>query len=339
MRYIIIGAGAIGGTIGGRLYEHGFEVVLVARGAHGAALRTGGLRLSTPEGVRALPIPTVTGPGEIDLRPDDVLILAVKTQHSQAALTEWASRPVSVTDTGIGGGTAGQLLPVVCAQNGVENERLALRHFRRVYGMCVWLPSTHLEPGRVSASGAPLSGILHLGRYPSGSDDTARQISADLEKSLFGAPVREDVMRWKYGKLLGNVGNALEAVAGPVTDGLRLAVYHRARAEYEAVLRAAGIPYATVEEQDAERRDRIELRPLEGEERVGGSSTQSLVRGTGSIETDYLNGEVVLLGRLHGVPTPANEALQLLAEEFARTGRPPGSLPEEELAALAGPGS
>ncbi|GAA2235197.1 MULTISPECIES: ketopantoate reductase family protein [Kitasatospora] len=332
MRYIIIGAGAIGGTIGGRLYEGGFEVVLVARGAHGAALRTGGLRFSTPEGVRALPIPTVPGPAEIELRSGDVLVLAVKSQHTEGVLAEWAPRPV----TGTAGGprTAGEVLPIVCAQNGVENERLALRHFRRVYGMCLWMPTSHLEPGRVSASGAPLSGILRLGRYPSGSDDTARQVSADLEKSLFAAPVSDEVMRWKYGKLLGNVANALEAVAGPIRQEPLLAVLRRAQQEYEAVLHAAGIPYATAEEQAADRGDRVELQPLEGEERIGGSSAQSLVRGTGSIETDYLNGEVVLLGRLHGVPTPVNEALQRLAGEFARTGRPAGSLTPEEFAAL-----
>ncbi|KJK58238.1 ketopantoate reductase family protein [Saccharothrix sp. ST-888] len=335
MRYIIIGAGAIGGTIGGRLYENGFEVVLVARGAHAAALRTGGLRFATPEGVRALPIPTVTSPGEIGLRPDDVLVLAVKTQHTEGVLAEWAPRPVA-TDEGdpAGGRTAAELLPVVCAQNGVENERIALRRFRHVYGMYVWMPTSHLEPGRVSASGAPLSGVLRLGRYPCGSDDNARRIAADLEKSVFAAPVSEDVMRWKYGKLLGNVGNALEAVAGPVTGEERTALYRRARQEYEAVLEAAGIPYATVEEQTADRGDRVELQPVAGEGRVGGSSAQSLIRGSGSIETDYLNGEVVLLGRLHGVPTPVNEALQRLADEFARTGRPPGSLSAEELAAL-----
>ena len=48
MRYIIIGAGAVGGTIGGRLFASGHEVVLVARGRHLDALRAHGLRLETP---------------------------------------------------------------------------------------------------------------------------------------------------------------------------------------------------------------------------------------------------------------------------------------------------
>ncbi|WP_354643467.1 ketopantoate reductase family protein [Kitasatospora camelliae] len=328
MRYIIIGAGAVGGTIGGRLFESGREVVLVARGAHLAALRADGLRLSTPEGARRLAVPAVAGPEELELTAEDVLVLAVKTQHSQDLLRIWAARPVA------GGGTAGERLPLVCAQNGVENERLALRAFRTVYGMCVWLPSSHLEPGRVSAAGSPNSGVLHLGRYPSGADGLATRIAADLADSHFAAPVRPDVMAWKYAKLLSNLGNALEAVAGPVTGEPRSAVWKRVQEEGRAVLAAAGIPYPDAEEQRAARAGLVEPVALEGEERGGGSSWQSLARGTGDIEADHLNGEVVLLGRLHGVPTPVNEALQRLANAFARTGRPAGSLPDAELAAL-----
>ena len=47
-------------------------------------------------------------------------------------------------------------------------------------------------------------------------------------------------------------------------------------------------------------------RPVHGAEHRFSSTWQSLQRGTGRIEVDYLNGEVVLLGRLHGVPTPVN---------------------------------
>ncbi|MFD8599042.1 ketopantoate reductase family protein [Kitasatospora sp. NPDC059646] len=328
MRYLFLGAGAVGGTIGGRLHRSGHDVVLVARGPHLAALRKDGLHLTTPDGSHLLPVPTVGGPDEIDLMPDDVLVLAVKTQHSAELLDQWAPRPVA------GGGTAGERLPLVCAQNGVENERLALRRFARVYGMCVWLPSTHLEPGRVSAAGSPRSGMLHLGRYPHGADDLAERISADLTASYFDAPVTDRVMAWKYAKLLSNLGNALEAVAGPIDGELRMQLWQRVQAEGRAVLAAAGIEHPSEEEQRARRGDRVTLVPLDGEERGGGSSWQSLARGTGDIEADFLNGEVVLLGRLHGVPTPVNAALQRLAGVFAREGRPAGSLPAADLAAL-----
>ncbi|MFG2129958.1 ketopantoate reductase family protein [Streptomyces sp. NPDC048751] len=330
MRYIIIGAGAVGGTIGGRLAGAGHEVVLVARGAHHTALRAGGLRLTVPEGELTYRLPTVDGPGALgELRADDVLVLAVKTQDSEAALQAWAPVPVE------GGGTAAERLPLVCAQNGVESQRLALRRFRHVYGVCVWLPSTYVEPGVVSAAGTPLTGVLHLGRYPHGTDETARLIAADLEKSKFEAPVVPDVTRWQYAKLLGNLGNALEAVAGPIDSDEARALYARVRAEGEAVLDAAGIPYTSVEEQQRVRGDKITLVPLPGTTRGGGSSWQSLTRGTGTIEADYLNGEIVLLGRTHGVPTPLNELLQHLANTFARERRAAGSMPLPELVSLA----
>ncbi|MFD8085893.1 ketopantoate reductase family protein [Kitasatospora sp. NPDC059722] len=328
MRYIIIGAGAVGGTIGARLHESGRDVVLVARGAHFAALREHGLTFGAPDGTRTLPVPAVSGPEELELRPDDVLVLAVKTQDTAGALAAWAPRPVA------GGGTAGERLPVVCAQNGVENERLALRRFREVLAVCVWMPSTHLEPGRVSAGGTPVSGVLRIGAYPAGAGGRAARIAADLERAGFSAPVEADVMGWKYTKLLGNLGNALNAVAGPYEGELRRGLYRRLTAEGAAVLAAAGIAHHDPEEMVRLVDATLRIEPVEGAPRGGSSTWQSLARGAGSIETDYLNGEIVLLGRLHGVPTPANEAFQRLAEEFARTGRAPGSLTDEELAAV-----
>jgi 2-dehydropantoate 2-reductase len=330
MRYIIIGAGAVGGAIGGRLAEAGHEVALVARGAHYEALRTHGLRLMTSEGTRTHRLPTVDGPAALgELCADDVLVLAVKTQDSEAALQAWGPAPVA------GGGTAAERLPLVCAQNGVESPRIALRRFRRVYGVCVWLPATLVEPGAVSAAGAPLTGFLHLGRHPHGTDETARRIAADLGKAHFEAPVVPDVARWQYAKLLGNLANAIEAVSGVLTSEEGLALYARVRAEGEAVLTAADIPYTGEEEQKRVRDDKIRFEPFDGSERGGGSSWQSLDRGTGTIEADYLNGEIVLLGRLHGVPTPLNELLQRLANTFARERRAAGSLPVAELVRLA----
>ena len=72
---------------------------------------------------------------------------------------------------------------------------------------------------------------------------------------------------------------------------------------------------------------------MAGIERTGGSSTQSLARGTGSIETDWLNGEIVLLGRLHGVPVPANAWFVDLSVRLVREGRQPGAISAAEVVA------
>jgi 2-dehydropantoate 2-reductase len=336
MRYVIVGAGAIGGSIGARLFQGGHEVVLVARGAHLDVVRDRGLRLLTPEADITLAVPAVAGPRELTLRADDVLIISTKLQDAAAALDDWAWQPVA------GGGVAAHDLPVLCAQNGVAGERLALRRFRHVYGVYVWLPATHLEPGVVEAQGTPLTGVLQLGRYPvhTGDDDAGQRIAAGLAASTFLAPVSAEVMRFKYGKLLGNLANAIDAVLdsgardGALTaaaDGLR----DRARAEGAAVLKAAGIGFADEAEQAALRGDGIQVEPVVGRtSRAGSSSWQSLTRGTGSIEAGYLNGEITLLAREHGLTAPVNERLQRLASQFAAARRAPGSITAAELADL-----
>lgn len=129
-----------------------------------------------------------------------------------------------------------------------------------------------------------------------------------------------------------NLGNALEAACGSI--GRVSDIYLAARAEGVRVLDAAGIDVAPDEEDAARRGDLISMRRIAGERRGGGSSWQSLARGAGSIEADMLNGEIVLLGRLHGVPTPVNELLQHTANRLAREGAAPGSMTPEELAAL-----
>jgi 2-dehydropantoate 2-reductase len=319
MRFIVYGAGAIGGAIGGRLAQHGHDVVLVARGAHFEALRDRGLRLVDPDADVTVAVPAVDHPSAIDWKPDDVVVLAMKTQDTEAAL---AALPQE------------RDLAIVCAQNGVENERLALRRFARVYAMCVMLPSTHLEPGVVAVSSAPITGLLDLGCYPHGLDDTATEVAAALHDSTFESVPRADIMRWKYTKLLMNLGNSVEALCRRDDDAIELS--RRARREGASVLRAAGIELAS-QNEDAERRgDRLQQRPINGAQRGGGSSWQSLRRGTGSIETDYLNGEIVLLGRLHGVPTPVNALLQREANAAARSGAEPQSRRAADL--LAGLG-
>lgn len=133
MRYIIYGAGGIGCAIGGRLFQTGHEVVLIARGEHLDRMRADGLRLITPSGSNTLSVPVARHPSEIDFTDDDVVLLTMKSQHTASALEDLRGAAPDV--------------PVVCAQNGVANERMAQRMFRRVYGMVVVLPATFLEPG------------------------------------------------------------------------------------------------------------------------------------------------------------------------------------------------
>lgn len=318
-RFVVYGAGAIGGVIGARLFQAGHDVALVARGAHHDLVRERGLRIQCGDEEETLPIPVAESPTALDVGADDVVILAMKTQDTDDALRTLATSAPAET-------------PVVCAQNGVENERLALRRFARVYGVCVMCPTGFHEPGVVLAFSTPVTGILDVGRFPSGVDDTARSVAEAFEASTFVSQPRDDIMRWKYRKLIMNLGNAAEAVAGP--DARVGELGERARVEGEKVLEKAGIDVTSAQEDAQRRGDLLTIRPAGGERWQGGSSWQSLARETGTIEADYLNGEIVLLGREHGVPTPVNETLQRIANEMARTGAPAGARTESEILAL-----
>jgi 2-dehydropantoate 2-reductase len=317
MRIIVVGAGAVGGVVAANLALAGTPVVAVARGEHARVMRESGLRYESPSGTRIVELEVATSVAEIEFTDDDVVVLGVKGHDTAGVLDHL--RAAGVTDQ-----------PIVCMQNGVDNERQALRLFPNVYGMCVMLPADHLSPGVVRVWTAPSSGLLDVGRYPHGVDDLSVQLAATLEAATFGSIPRDDIMSWKYRKLLMNLNNAIEAVCGRKATRGRLA--EMVHAEGEEVLAAAGIAVVSTEEDLARRGDALKIQPVGGEQhRAGGSSWQSLQRGTGTIETDYLTGEIVLLGRLHGVATPANRALQEIASHMALTGEPPASRTEDDV--------
>jgi 2-dehydropantoate 2-reductase len=318
MRYVVVGVGAIGGVIAGRLHQSGREVLGVARGEHYAAIAKAGLSLTSPTGTAVLDLPVANGVGDVTFRADDAVIVAVKGQDTQAVIRQM-------------GAVAPPTVRIVSAQNGVDNERTSLRVFAHVYGMCVMCPATYLTAGSVEVFCAPTSGVLDVGGYPTGADEFAAALSADLVAATFHSVVSEDVMTLKWGKLMSNINNAIEALCGPGTRGSQLS--ERVSAEAVAVLAAHGVDADAAQAALRERMANVEYRPVGGAGRGGGSSWQSLERGVGEIESDYLNGEIVLLGRLVGVPAPANELLQRRANQAAHARLRPGSVSEATLLA------
>ena len=324
MRYIIYGAGGIGGGIGALLTRAGREAILIARGEHLIAMREQGLLIRRASGVERIAVQTAAHPAEIAFRDDDIVLLTMKGQDTQAALDDLEA-------------AAGAQIPVVCAQNGVANERAAARRFGEVYAMLIVMPATFLVPGEIALHAEPLAGLLDCGRFPRGADERIAAVCADLEAAGFSATPDDHAMRLKYGKLLTNLRNALQALcgvreeqAGPDLQGF----VGRLRDEALACYDAAGIAYAPLDEINRRRAAVFSSEQVEGVERGGGSTWQSFRRGLPGIETDYLNGEIVLLGVEHGIPTPANRALQLLAKTALSEGRDVGDTSLDEILAL-----
>jgi 2-dehydropantoate 2-reductase len=317
MRYVVYGAGAVGGVVGGRLHLAGTPTTLVARGEHLRRVQQDGLQLDTADGVLTVDTPATHGADAVAWTDDTVVLLAVKSHQTQTALDDLAAHAPPDTR-------------VVSLQNGVSNEREVLRRFPHVYGVCVMLPSTHLEPGIVVQKCHPTPGILDLGRIPGGTDEITDAVAADLRSAGFESVPRPDIMAWKYRKLVLNLGNGVDATCAPGDAADELV--RRAREEAEQVLAAAGIPVVSAE-QDADRRGDI-LRPRQDDGiRRGGSTWQSVSRGTGGVEIDHLSGEIVLLGRWHGVPTPVNALVQQATHDLVRNGGRARSLDAADLLA------
>ena len=325
MRYIIYGAGGIGGGIGALLQLTGCDIVLIARGAHLEAMQEHGLLVRRPGSEQRVPVQAVGHPSELSLGDGDVVILTMKGQDTAGALDDLER-------------CAGPEIPIVCGQNGVANERTVARRFVNVYGMLVVMPATFLVPGEIALFGDPKPGLLDSGRYPRGVDETITQLCADLSTAGFNAEPDPHVMRLKYGKLLDNLGNAIGALCG--VDALRTsgddvrAFTRRMRDEATTCYQAAGIEYASRSEVGERRAATFSSGDIPGVERGGSSTWQSFRRGRPAIETDWLNGEIVLLGLEHDVPTPANRALQLMAKRALRAGLREGAVPLEQIVAL-----
>jgi 2-dehydropantoate 2-reductase len=322
MRFIIYGAGGIGSGIGGHLWRTGHEAILIGRSGHAGKIQADGLRLITGTQEYRLDVQAVTHTREIRFRADDVVLLTMKSQDTEAALRELRAA----------GGDPWEL-PIFCVQNGIANEPIAVRYFRRVYGVLIVIPGLFLEDGVVYNPIRGNAGMTDIGLYPRGMDATAEQVAAALREASYEARAHSNVMAPKARKLLGNLGNALGAITDGRGDGGPYMA--EARREGERCLEAEGHPV----ESEASFRERCHARRGETTLPEGvrnlGSSWQSLMRRQGSIEADFLNGEIVLLGRKHGIPTPFNAVLQLIANEMAAAREPPGKYTAEELFAMA----
>ena len=319
VRVIIYGAGAVGSVIGGRLRQGGADVVLVSRAAHVAAVRERGLSLRTAKGTDVVDVDAVSSIDELTPTRDDVVLITAKTQDTpaiHASLFDWSPD-----------------VAVVCGTNGVEHERMALRRFARVYAMVIQLPAEFEKPGEVTILCAPTNAILDVGCYPTGVDGTAQELAALIDGSpRLLSEADDDVMTKKYGKLLVNLGNIADAAGGIAGRGAR--VVQAAIDEGKRVFQAAGIRWEQPPDRIESYKKRAETMRFdfpEGDTFLGGSTWQSLVKGASTLETDFFNGEVLMLGRLHGVETPANEFLQHYASRLLRGEMRPGSVTPEQL--------
>src|SRR5436309_14061345 len=157
MRVWCVGAGAIGGTVAARLARAGVALrVIDATPEHVRRLREPGLRLRSVDGDDVIPLRADSLEAAADLPPScDVLLLAVRSQATEAALAPLASRLGPASD-------------VVSLQNGLNEERIAaVVGAERTIGCVVGFAATWLAPGQVELTSP---GELVIGRLDGTAD-------------------------------------------------------------------------------------------------------------------------------------------------------------------------
>jgi 2-dehydropantoate 2-reductase len=320
MRYIIYGAGGIGSIMGGHLFRTGHDVILIGRPGHVNAINKDGLRLITPTGTHVLQIPSVTSPEQIDYRPDDVVFLCMKGQDTEAALQNLKE---VIAD-----------IPVFCFQNGVRNEEIAVKYFTGVYGVMVRVGAVYLKDGEVIARRDP-PGWYIIGRYPEGTDELTETVADALRTAGYFVRTVDDVMPYKWGKLMANTGNAVGAITSGSWQDM-MPIFRAVGEEAATVVEKAGIKWIS-QEQVAKDWPEITA-PLRGQLNTEAQSStwQSLARHQGSVETDFLNGEIVRVAKQLGLKAPLNEKLVEITREMAANHEPPGKYTLAQLGVTLG---
>jgi 2-dehydropantoate 2-reductase len=335
MRYVIIGAGAIGISVGASLLESGTRVIFVARPAQAEAIRQGVLikrqgKEATAKG------DAVTDIRQISPESDDILLIVTKSQSTRAAVEELS-------------GVYPRGAPVVCLQNGVSNEAMAANRFDNVYAGLVMLSAVQLDPSLITL---PLGDEMAVGLYPGGVDELSRRIASDLSRAGFDCIASAYVMDMKWGKLVANLNNATHAITGywlelGYADEEMRRLMREVREEGLRVLDAAGIAVEPPAGEPSPIRIREMTRALdrppnsydeafnlpEGR-RTYASMWQDLYLGRKTSEAEFLNGEIIELGRKLSIPTPYNSTLLEVMGRMFVQGLKPGIFTPAKLRAL-----
>lgn len=326
--YIVLGAGAVGGTLGALLARSGRRVTLVGRPALVEAVRRqNGLHHIVAGEKRLVRLEAVSGIAEVEPGPA-ILFVTVKAGDLSPALE--AARVVIPRET-----------LVVTWQNGIRAEETALPLFPNLLGGIVRATSTMIVPGEVRIRNP---GILIVGRAPAAipgaTDPEVERVAGDLRAAGFDAAVSPDIRADKALKLLLNLisgASPLVKLDGEPKPNLTR-VEKAILIEGARVLTAAGIPAwaASGKGDDVA----TMLRHLAGRQprpkaldSVHNSTWQNLATPGRRLENDFMNGEIVRLARERRLGAPWNERLLSILEEVHGRGAGPNSYSDGELGA------
>jgi 2-dehydropantoate 2-reductase len=318
-RIAVIGAGAVGGTVGALLSRAGQDVTLIGRPKQVAAIRKGGLHIDGALGQFTVQVPVAE---QLDFRPD-LALLTVKTQDVVPAVQASLS---FLTDT-----------PLVTLQNGLRSDDLVAGVLppHQIVSAVVSIIATYLTPGTVTVISP---GSLVIG-HPFAATKPLLPMVAEILNQAIPTQISANIRGAHWLKLLVNVNNALPAITNRTVQEVYADPYLsqlvvRLLREGLAVVQRAGIKLESLPDVSvalirllgrlpvrlAARLASAKVRRTVSTLPVLGSTLQSLRRHR-STEIDYLNGEIVRLGTEVGAPTPFNAVMVEMVHRVEKQGR------------------
>ncbi len=294
LKVAVVGAGGTGAFYGGALARAGAEVTMIARGPHLEAIKSNGLQLkSVLLGdflINSAVTDDMSSIGAVDL-----VILAVKSWGTDAAIDSMSGL---VDDDTV----------IISTQNGVDSERLLADAFgaEHVLGCTAVVSAMITEPGVVNQAGGP--GSLEIGELFGGPSDRVADLVGRFVEAGLAAQAHNNIQLALWQKFIficalsGMTALTRKPIGEIWAQPTTTEMYFQVLTEVATVGRAEGvdIPESTVADLLSGTQAR--------EPFIIGSMGHDLIAGN-PIEIGLLNGRVVELGKQHGVPTPANFAI------------------------------
>jgi 2-dehydropantoate 2-reductase len=323
MRFLVVGAGAIGCLVGGRLAAADHDVTLVARDWLAHRIADSGLRLNIRGETIYVPnLAAVTTVAEaiFEFGPFDLALFTMKSYDTASGIQELQAsldRPLSV----------------MSLQNGVGNEQLLSEAFgaHRVIAGIITAPAEMPVPGVIRA------GSGGIGLAPLNPAKSVTSVVAALQSARFETRVYDDWRALKWSKLLLNlIGNATSAILDwppeQIFSNARLFdLEWRAWQEALAVVAVQGLRVVSLPgyplpwalrllrwTPPSLLQSMLKRAIVRGRGGKMPSLHIDLEKGKPSSEVTVLNGAVVDVGRQLGIPTPVNAVLTETLTDIVR---------------------
>ncbi len=301
MRIAVVGAGGVGGGFGAALAKAGADVTFIARGAHLAAMKSGGLRVNSPRGDAHL-VPTQATDDPASVGQVDVVLFCVKLWDVENAGQH--IKPL------VGPGTA-----VIPLQNGIDaaDRLLPILGPDAVMGGVAQISASIIEPGVIQQVGTFMRMIF--GELDGRITKRGQDLLALCQKAGFDATLSEQILTelWMKFILLATNASITASTRQPIgklrDDPDIRPVIVAAVNEVHAVAKAKGI--ALPENAVDKVLDFIGHAPPA----MKASMALDLERGN-RLELPWLGGKVVELGRELGVATPTHGLMYALLKPY-----------------------